>query len=556
MKEKLKIGVLVDSFQIPSWQFQVLDELQDSEYANIVFVVKNEFKPLRREEHRRFLRYMVLKSLEKADSIIFKTEKDYSQEKDLSGVLKDVAVICSNNGKPTDYGFFNENMIAEIKKYRPDIILKFSDNVLKGSILDIPKYGIWEYSIDHQKDEDGMTAGFREVVTNNTFTESRLGMLKKDGQGSQAIFSSRESTCPYSIHITRNRLFWRTALFVPRVINGIYKHGEEYFDSLINRYADSEPNDENPAKVKPFLPVGKSILNYFRIAAWYMQKKIFYSDAFDWQLLFHIKNGENNFPGDFANFKKLLAPKDRFWADPFVVKEDGKYFVFVEEYIYSKNKAHIAVLKLDKNGSLLSNEKIIGNPYHMSYPFVFKMGVDYYMIPETSKNRTIDLYKCLSFPNKWVFSMTLMRNISAADTTLFYHNHLYWLFTAVDQTDNVSGCSTELFLFFTKDIFSACWKSHPCNPVVSDATKARPAGKLFIHKGGIYRPSQNCSGLYGNSFNLNRITRLDENAYNEVTVQVVEPSWDKKLKGTHTYNSDKDFIIIDSYSFRKRISIN
>jgi len=556
MTEKLKIGVLLNSYQIPSWQFQILNELHGSEYVKIVFALKNNIEALPQDKHGSFFRHTLLKSLEKADSIIFKTGKDFNRMKDLSGIFEDVPEITAKSAIAIENGSFNENMIAEIKKYQPDIILKFSSILLSDGIPDIPKYGIWENSIDNNKDEDGLLAGFREVVTSSKAIESRLGILNRDDQRRLAIFSSRESTCPYSIHLTRNKLFWRTALFMPRVIKGIYTHGEKYFDSLISRFNNPETNDENPAKAKPFLPAGKSLLNYLRVAAWYVRKKLVYSDAFSWQLLFHIKNGENSFPGDFGNFKKLLPPKDRFWADPFVVEKDGEYFIFVEEFIYSKNKAHIAVLKLDKSGSLLSNETIIEKPYHMSYPFVFKMGDSYYMIPETSKNRTIDLYKCVVFPNKWEFCMTLMENISAADTTLFYHNQSYWLFTAVDQTDNISGCSTELFLFFNKDIFSANWKSHPCNPVVSDVTKARPAGKLFIREGKIYRPSQNCSGLYGNSFNLNQITRLDENAYSEVTAQVIEPSWDKSLKGTHTYNSDNDFVIIDSFTFRKRLSIN
>ena len=35
----------------------------------------------------------------------------------------------------------------------------------------------------------------------------------------------------------------------------------------------------------------------------------------------------------------------------------------------------------------------------------------------------------------------------------------------------------------------------------------------------------------------------------------VKPDWDKKLRGTHTLNFDRDFTIIDVYSFRKRFSI-
>jgi hypothetical protein len=149
-----------------------------------------------------------------------------------------------------------------------------------------------------------------------------------------------------------------------------------------------------------------------------------------------------------------------------------------------------------------------------------------------------------------------MENVSAVDTTLFFYNNKWWLFTSLDQTGNISGSSTELFLFFTDDIFSDKWESHPDNPIVSDVRTARPAGKLFIHKDKIYRPSQNCTGRYGIGFNVSQVTKLTENEYSETLISETKPLWDFKLKGTHTFNSDKDFTVIDVYSYRKRINDN
>ena len=96
------------------------------------------------------------------------------------------------------------------------------------------------------------------------------------------------------------------------------------------------------------------------------------------------------------------------------------------------------------------------------------------------------------------------------------------------------------------------WESHPLNPIVSDVRTARPAGKMFVRDGKICRPSQNCDGRYGIGFNLNHVTKLTESEYEEVLLCDIKPDWDKKLKGTHTLNFDKDFTVIDVYSFRKR----
>jgi hypothetical protein len=189
----------------------------------------------------------------------------------------------------------------------------------------------------------------------------------------------------------------------------------------------------------------------------------------------------------------------------------------------------------------------------MSYPFIFKIGTTYFMIPETCQNKTIELYKCDDFPYKWKFERNIMEGLLAVDTTLFYFSNKWWLFTSIDQTANISGTSTELFLFFSDDFHSGSWKSHPQNPIVSDVRKARSAGKLFIHGGKIFRPSQDCSGRYGKGFKLNEIVTLTEDEYYEEVLHEVEPVWDKRLKGTHTYNFEQGLTVVDVYSYRKRL---
>jgi hypothetical protein len=212
------------------------------------------------------------------------------------------------------------------------------------------------------------------------------------------------------------------------------------------------------------------------------------------------------------------------------------------------------VIELDSAGNFLSSERIIDRPYHLSYPFVFEVNDNYFMIPETSQNKTIELYKCMVFPGRWEFTRNLMENISAVDATLLFHNNKWWLFACVVETESISGRSTELFLYFTEDFFSGKWESHPCNPIISDIRTARPAGKVFQHN-KMYRPSQDCSVRYGKGFNLSEITILTETEYDEILLKKVEPDWDKQLKGAHTYNFDKNFTIIDAYSFRRRFRL-
>jgi hypothetical protein len=175
------------------------------------------------------------------------------------------------------------------------------------------------------------------------------------------------------------------------------------------------------------------------------------------------------------------------------------------------------------------------------------------MIPESKGNRTIQLFCCTSFPGKWEFVMNLMENISATDSTLFYHNEKWWLFTAVDELNSPSVPFSELFLYFSDDLFSGHWQSHPLNPVITDIKVSRPAGRIFILNDKLYRPSQDCSGDYGKAFNLNHITKLSTDEYEEILISKVEPHWDRTLVGTHTFNFDDNICVIDASPLRRRI---
>jgi hypothetical protein len=335
----------------------------------------------------------------------------------------------------------------------------------------------------------------------------------------------------------------------------MHKDGRHFLERQKNKFEYLILNTRIDDQISSFLADSRYVFDYLTTSFRTIYRKLYYTDDFNWQLLFDINQFNADRLPDFSKFRKIFSPKGVFWADPFVVKENDYYYVFVEEYIYKKHKAHISVLTLDNKGTLLRSDKIIERQYHMSFPSVFVLDNIYYMIPETGKNKTIELYRSTDFPYKWEFEMNLMENISAVDTTLFFFNKKWWLFTTIDQTNNISGNSTELFLFFTDNIFSGNWESHPDNPIVSDVRSARPAGKLFIKDGIIYRPSQDCSGRYGKAFNIKKVTKLTETEYNETDHIRVEPGWDKKLAGIHTFNFDEDFTVIDVYSFRKRMRV-
>src|SRR5262249_24514065 len=241
----------------------------------------------------------------------------------------------------------------------------------------------------------------------------------------------------------------------------------------------------------------------------------------------------------FYRFTHLVPPKDKFWADPFPVKVDGKYYIFLEEYLYQTDRAHISVMEVNKAGAT-DPAPVLKRDYHLSYPFVFYWKDRYYMIPETAENKTVELYTCESFPNEWKLETVLLEGVPGRDATLFELDGLWWMFVAMADTDSAD----ELYLYYSATPLGP-WKPHQRNPVKSDVRNSRPAGRPFYWNGDLYRPAQDSSERYGYAMTINRVVRLTPDDFVEEEVSKVLPQWRKDLRGTHTLNICEDLTVID-----------
>jgi hypothetical protein len=254
----------------------------------------------------------------------------------------------------------------------------------------------------------------------------------------------------------------------------------------------------------------------------------------------------------FWRFQKILPPKDRFWADPFVIYKEDTYYIFIEEYMYKPKKGHIAVIEMNSKGEYTSSKPVLKRPYHLSYPFIMEWRGDLYMIPETMENRTIEVYRCLEFPHRWEFHKTIMKDLAAADATLFYHRAKWWLFTMIRENEG-GPFWDELFLFYADEPFSSDYQPHPMNPIRSDVRNSRPAGKIIHYNDTLYRVAQHSSRKgYGYGLKINRIITLTESEYAEREIQALGPGWDKKIIGLHTFNHDNQLTLIDGKRRRSK----
>jgi hypothetical protein len=241
---------------------------------------------------------------------------------------------------------------------------------------------------------------------------------------------------------------------------------------------------------------------------------------------------------------ELPGSVDRFRADPFVWRDRaGQYHLFFEELSYSDNRGVISHVLIDRKNHRWTGDPqmVLSRPYHLSYPFIFEYEGDMFMIPETSENRTVEVYRATQFPDSWVLHKTIMTDVIAADTTLYQEGQTWWMWTSLAREGEPNY--DELSVYFAASPFGP-WTSHPMNPVVSDCRCARMAGRPFIDKDNkLIRPAQNCEKEYGASLLFCEVVELTRTSYSERMAGTRMPP--RGYQGTHTWNAMGDITVMD-----------
>jgi len=244
----------------------------------------------------------------------------------------------------------------------------------------------------------------------------------------------------------------------------------------------------------------------------------------------------------FERATVVKNPPGRWLADPFVISRDGKTYCFAEDYHLDDHRGRISVWELRDGGAVFVGDTL-DESFHLSFPYLFEHGGALFMCPETSANRTIQIYRCVEFPLRWALEKVIMRDVTAVDTMLFERDGKWWMFTNIDPAGFVAF--PELSIFSADSPFAEHWTPHPQNPVLVDASRSRNGG-LVRDGAGLFRVAQ-AQGFdfYGKSTIVNEITALDERAYAERTVRAVTPAFRPGVHGTHHLHSDGATTVID-----------
>ena len=201
-----------------------------------------------------------------------------------------------------------------------------------------------------------------------------------------------------------------------------------------------------------------------------------------------------------------------FVADPFILRTPSALYMFFEVMNRRTEKGEIAVA-VSKDGIRWSYERIVlAEPFHLSYPYVFRWGDDYFMTPESYQANSVRLYKASHFPTRWSFVRDLLTGDDFVDPSVFRFNDRWWLLTDLARPPYYAG----ILRLFSAENLMGPWVEHPKSPVIDgNPNIARPAGRVVVANDRVIRYAQDCCPVYGSQVRAFEITELTTKSYHE-----------------------------------------
>lgn len=199
-------------------------------------------------------------------------------------------------------------------------------------------------------------------------------------------------------------------------------------------------------------------------------------------------------------------------ADPFLLRLDGGWHMFFEVLVQQRRGTRGAIGHATSRDGFhwAYHRLVLKEPFHVSYPHVFTVGSDVFMIPETEEAGSVRLYRAEPFPDRWVHVRDLLSGPGFLDSTVFRREDRWWMMTATSADRR-----RDVLRLYHARALTGPWQEHPCSPVAGDRRTARPAGGVVSVEGRLVRWAQGGHPTYGSDVRAVEITRLTPDEYGE-----------------------------------------
>ena len=543
----MKIGLLISSNKVSIHQYNLIKSLLKNDIkVSLVNINAKDIEFSSIEKLKRQINsngvyglisklYFTLQS--RLETKLLKrlvNDDDYFKSFQLDGfAFESVINVHGNYSKSGLVVRLSNDDIEKIKDANLDALLRVNTpGIFKGGILSSSRLGVFSFHHGDNRWNRGGPPGFWELYLKKPSTGFVIQILNERLDGGDVCFRGNTIT---------NVLFWQYNYY------NIKTESYSYMLSLILKIKDGHPIKKETSQIfdnKLYLiPKFHQTLKYQYLLLKNVAKKIV-------NIIIGLKDewSVHYIKGNYSDISmrkatKIINPKGRFFADPFVVSYNNRDVIFLEDYSYKEKKGIISAVEIISNKEYKILGTVIKEDFHLSYPFIFEFENELFMMPESSSDKSIRLYKCVNFPLEWEYHYNLISNIDAVDTTMHYINGKYWLFT--NSNYNSSEHNSILECFYADTPLTQVWKPHTQNPIMFQ-NGGRNGGYVSDQDKNLLISQKFGYDRYGKSIEIKEIESITEDSFTFNKVMDVHPNLDRKMIGLHHLSSNQIYTCFDT----------
>jgi hypothetical protein len=192
-----------------------------------------------------------------------------------------------------------------------------------------------------------------------------------------------------------------------------------------------------------------------------------------------------------------------------MIRAENSWHMFFEVMNAESRKGDIGLASSNDGFRWNYRQIVLTEPYHLSYPCVFFLDGEYYMIPESYEANAVRLYRANPFPTRWSPVQRILEG-AWVDSSVFFFKSRWWMFSNPLISEN------QMLELFHAETICGPWQRHPMSPLVTGNNRlARSGGRVIVAGDRIIRFAQDCFPCYGSAVRAFEISGLTETVYSE-----------------------------------------
>ena len=412
--KKLRVGILCDGPMFQRWQAECIRQvLAVPGVEPVVLVVNDTPITARGSVTQRVLRYpwriaLYLRYRRK----FFKPRA--MEIEDLSSTIAALPRLLCRTTKQGFGDYFDRKDLDALRAYAPDVLLRFGFNIIRGEVLDVPRFGVWSYHHGDEQKYRGGPPGFWEIMKDDPVTGAILQRLTDKLDGGYVLRKGWFKTIDHSLKETVDTVLMHSAPWAAQVCKEILAGRDE---AALGTLSDTKAPIRKYPDNGTFLSfLSKQAGNKVR----FHQRELKEHEEWNIGVLYqpiHALLSEKI----SLNARWLPSPsKGQYRADPFGYMVGDQLNLLYEKYDYRKASGEISRLRPKRDNVLKRSRTMLDNGSHLSYPYVLERNGQVFVIPENAKHGTVELYK-VNAANDALEQVTTLLNEALFDPTVFEH---------------------------------------------------------------------------------------------------------------------------------------